>query len=403
MPTIGLIVSKSIGYSETFYHLDIRTWQRLGYEVIVMPTIRETRQTENKYSTSWPPKPLSQNPFTRSLQLLQSFLKISTRPKLLKNSIRFLLAERNDGKSLRKAFGTLYANQHILGNRRIDILIFGYGNLAVTRENLGKALNAQTIVSFKGADISIYPYQFDQDIYKAVFKKGFFFYFVSKALREKARRQGFSKLKRAYVIPAYIDDHAFPDPMANDSPNQLLKLIAVGRLHWVKGHIYLIMAMKTLIDRGIKVALQLIGDGEQYEQLFWACKTLGLENQVTFRGSLAQQEVLRQMKGSDLLVHPSLSEGTPNVVLEALYLKLPCIVTNWPGADEIIRHQWNGWIVKKRSPEAIANQIEAFLHFSAIEKEKITANGSTTIQETFNAQTQEAAFQRLLADALPGS
>jgi hypothetical protein len=59
--------------------------------------------------------------------------------------------------------------------------------------------------------------------------------------------------------------------------------------------------------------------------------------------------------------------------------------------------------VKKRSPEAIANQIEAFLYFSAIEKEKITANGSATIQETFNAQTQEAAFQRLLADALPSS
>jgi colanic acid/amylovoran biosynthesis glycosyltransferase len=403
MPTIGLVVSKPFGYSETFYYLDVQTWERLGYDVKVIPIRKGSINTTGKFLAPSPPNPLSQNKFIRGCQLLKSTLKLIIHIRLLTNSLRFIKAEWLERNTLRNIFSRLYANQHILQLTPIDILIFGYGNLALTRENIGTALRAKTIVSFKGSDIKTFPHEFYYNIYTTLFKRDFIFYFVSKALRHEAMKFGFPPSKPYYIIPAYIDSYSMPNPKPSLINNEPLRLLAVGRLTWVKGHIYLILALSLLIRSGVNFRLQIIGGGEQYQQLFWACKELGLLDLVTFTGILSKEETLEQMRQSDLLVHPSLSEGTPNVVLEALYLKLPCIVANWPGADEIICHQWNGWIVKKRSPEAIANQIEAFLYFSAIEKEKITANGSATIQETFNAQTQEAAFQRLLADALPGS
>lgn len=403
MSIIALIVSKPFSYSETFFQLDVWTWKRLGYHVTVLPTKQSGGEVESSYFASFAPQPLSQNYFVRIYQLLWSFLRIMTNLQLLKTSIRFIIAEWEDGRTLHGILRRLYANQHILKLRAIDILIFGYANLAVTRENLGKALNAQTVVSFKGADISIFPHQSTSDIYKDVLQRNFLFYFVSKGLRSKACNLGFSKVRTSYIIPAYIDKTTFP--VLNDmvSNEHSMKLVAVGRLHWKKGHIYLLLAMKILYDQGLKVQLQLIGDGEQYEQLFWACKTLELLNQVTFTGSLSHKDTLQQMNQSDLLVHPSLSEGTPNVVLEALYLRLPCIVTNWPGAEEIITHQWNGWITNRRSPEALANQIAKSQQISETDKMQITDNGKATIEDTFNASTQEAAFQRLLADALPDS
>lgn len=396
---IGLIVSKPFGYSETFYDLDINLWKNLGYDVEIFPVNPSNNSEVKSKYYRLPPKPLSQNFFLRILQLLITFLKLFSSKRVPTRIIRFINLERSENVSFKQTIASIYANQHILKSKRLDLIVFGYGNLAITRENIGKVFNAQTIVSFKGADISIFPFYFDYNIYHQLFNRDFFFYFVSEGLRKKAFSHGFPEGKTSYIIPAYIDESLFTGLSPNISNTKRFKLIAVGRLHWKKGHVYLIHAIKILLDQGLEVELQVIGDGEQFEELFWASKTLGVLDMITFQGILPHKEVLDQMKQSGLLIHPSLSEGTPNVVLEAMQFGLPCIVANWLGADEIIVHQWNGWIVEKRNPKKLADQIENFLQLSKAEKDQITANGIATIKNTFNAGRQRAAFQRLLADA----
>lgn len=392
---IGLIVAKPFGYSETFYLADIKVWQELGHEVQIFPIQSGTAHGHADFTFNLPPDPLSHNLIKRVLQVLSTCMAFLFGPSSLPQLYQFIKLERQAQIKLRQIFAKIYANQHVLKSQGLDLIVFGYGNLAITRENLGKALNANTIVSFKGADISIFPFQSEQPIYDTLFKQSFLFYFVSEGLHQKAKKWGFPPQKKAWYIPAYIDESVMPYPKEDFTINNPPQIIAVGRLHWKKAHIYLILALRLLHKANVKAELKIVGDGELYEQLFWAARELELDEWVHFEGALDREGVFKAMKSSDILVHPSLSEGTPNVVLEAQYLGLPCIVANWPGADELITHNWNGWIVATRNPEALAQQIRHILDIGEVEKQTVIQNGKMNVQHQFNAQVQKINFQKL--------
>ncbi len=394
---IGLVVAKPFSYSETFYSSDVRIWQELGYEVHIFPIQRNNEISPAKTSYHLPPIPLSQNPLKRLSQIIRTAFRLLFS---ISKVLRFIRFERQDNISLRQLLARIYANQHLLVCKSLDVIVFGYGNLAVTRENLGHSHKAQTVVSFKGFDISIYPYQYHKAVFNKVFAYDFLFYFVSEGLHEKAKAIGFPYNKKVKYIPAYIDEATMPSPKESWENNTPTEILVVGRLHWIKAHIYLIMALGILHKDGHQIKLTFIGDGAMYEQLFFAVKEMGLHEWVTFQGTLPKQATMEAMKQADLLVKPSLSEGTPNVVLEAQYLGLPCIVTNWLGVEALITHKWNGWIVEKRNAEALANQIKEVLGLSIEEKEEIVANGQSIIREKFNSQVQKLAFHDLFKEAM---
>ena len=394
---IGLVVAKPFNYSETFYSSDVKIWQEMGYDVHLFLMHRGNEVNPAKTSYQLPPLPLSQNPLKWLYQIFGTFFRLLFS---IRSVFRFIRLEVRDKVPFKQIIARIYANQHLLGFKRLDIIVFGYGNLAVTRENLGQSIKAGTVVSFKGFDISIYPYQYHTAVFNKVFANDFLFYFVSEGLHQKAKAIGFPHNKRVKYIPAYIDEATMPPPKESWVNNNPPEIVVVGRLHWIKAHIYLILALEILHKNEHQIKLTIIGDGAMYEQLFFAVKEMGLNEWVTFKGVLSKQTTLEAMKKADLLVQSSLSEGTPNVVLEAQYLGLPCIVTNWLGVEELITHKWNGWIVEKRNREALVNQIKEVLGLSIEEKEQIVANGQSMIGEKFNSQVQKLAFQTLFEEAM---
>lgn len=397
---IGLVVGKPFNYSETFYASDVKLWQQMGYKVQVFPIYPDMVGNRAQRNYRLPPAPLSPTLIKRVFQIIKASLKLLLNIASIPQVSRFIHFERQDKIPVKQIIARIYANQHILLRKDLDILIFGYGNLAVTRENLGKSLNAKTIVSFKGFDISIYPYQYSKTVFNSVFAKNFLFYFVSQGLHQKAKSIGFPKDKSVHYIPAYIDETTMPSPKESLMNNDPPEILVVGRLHWKKAHIYLILALNLLHKKGHKIKLTIIGNGDMYEQLFFAIRNLGLTEWVTFRGALSKKFTLESMRQSDLLVQPSISEGTPNVVLEAQYLRLPCIAADWLGVEELIRHKENGWVVEKRRPGALADQIEEVLGLSIDEKNKIVLNGQSNISDKFNSQVQKIAFQTLFEEAM---
>ena len=130
---------------------------------------------------------------------------------------------------------------------------------------------------------------------------------------------------------------------------------AAGRLSPEKGHRHLIAAIPMLVGRIPKLHLLLLGSGTQRDQLEEQARRLGIADRVTFVGF--KKDIRPWIQGSDALVNPSLTEGTPNVVLEAMALGTPVVATRVGGVPEVVEDRMSGLLVSPGSPAALAEAI----------------------------------------------
>jgi glycosyltransferase involved in cell wall biosynthesis len=106
-----------------------------------------------------------------------------------------------------------------------------------------------------------------------------------------------------------------------------LKIIGVGRLHWQKGLDNLLRATATLVQQHrLAVELALVGDGPERQALQTLAAELGLAQQVRFEGW--KPDPSQDVAHSDLFALPSLAEGLPNSLLEALLIGTPAIAAD---------------------------------------------------------------------------
>ncbi|MDQ3855349.1 MAG: glycosyltransferase family 4 protein [Chloroflexota bacterium] len=138
-----------------------------------------------------------------------------------------------------------------------------------------------------------------------------------------------------------------------------VRLLWAGQLRPVKGLLLLLAAVARLRDRGVEVSLTLVGDGEQREELERERMRLGLEDYARLTGYVAPgPDLERYFRGADLFVLPSLSEGVPKVLLEAMAHALPVIATRTGGIPDIVVDGVNGLLVPPGDAPAIETAIE---------------------------------------------
>jgi N-acetyl-alpha-D-glucosaminyl L-malate synthase BshA len=134
-------------------------------------------------------------------------------------------------------------------------------------------------------------------------------------------------------------------------------IIFVGRLKAVKGIEYLIKAMEIIQQKNGKAKLMIVGDGAEKEKLETLVDKLNLNKNVMFIGKISNEDIPKYLIMSDIFVLPSLREGFPNVILEAMASGLPIIASNVGGIPEIIKNGENGFLVEPKNPEMIAEKI----------------------------------------------
>ena len=148
-------------------------------------------------------------------------------------------------------------------------------------------------------------------------------------------------------------EHAAPSPGAVNC------LVCVGRLSEQKGQLLLIQAAALLAQRGIKFKLLLAGDGELRERITHDIKVHCLENYVELTGWLSSAQVRERLLASTALVLPSLAEGLPVAIMEAMALRRPVLSTYIAGIPELVRPGINGWLFPAGSAEDLANAMES--------------------------------------------
>jgi glycosyltransferase involved in cell wall biosynthesis len=125
----------------------------------------------------------------------------------------------------------------------------------------------------------------------------------------------------------------------------------VARLHAVKDHATLLRAI-ALLPAGLRLEVGLVGDGPEREALARLTAELGISGRVHFLGELPSRPTTHEL--FDVSVLCSLSEGSPNSVLEAMAVARPIIATRVGGVADIVTNEANGLLVPPGDAAALA-------------------------------------------------
>jgi len=135
----------------------------------------------------------------------------------------------------------------------------------------------------------------------------------------------------------------------------------VARLEKRKGHKFLIDAFKKVIEerKGCPLKLLIIGEGEEERNLENYVRGLNLEDKIIFTGYREDVEELMAMM--DIFALTSLREGLPRVLVQAAAVGMPSVAFNVDGVSEILKDNYNGFLVRVKDVEQLVNRIIKYI------------------------------------------
>jgi colanic acid/amylovoran biosynthesis glycosyltransferase len=376
---IGIVLSNTPAYSETFFISKIKGLQKKGFEVVLI--VGKHQSNFNFCPVLVQPKI---NTFYFIITLLKTFWFSITSCSVLK---RFIQLERRSGNSRKSILKKIIVNLHILKIRKLDWLHFGFATQAIGRENIASAIGAKMAVSLRGFDINVYPLK-HKESYELLWKKVDKVHSISNYLLSEAYRLGLNETVDYKIItPAVKIMNA-----SIHEKNALIKITTIGRLHWIKNYSDILKSLKLLKDKNINFSYHIIGEGNLMEELKYQVYEYGLDTCIIFEGKLSHQETLNLLKLSDLYIQYSYSEGFCNAVLEAQSLGIPAIVSNGGALSENVIHTKTGWVVEKNNPKLLAQKIEEVLSLSDAKKQEMRNTAIERVRKDFNIEKQENEF-----------
>jgi colanic acid/amylovoran biosynthesis glycosyltransferase len=142
-----------------------------------------------------------------------------------------------------------------------------------------------------------------------------------------------------------------------------IKLVAVGRLMYRKGHKYLIQAMQHLIIKHPTLTCDIYGEGPMYQELDDLIKACNLSDHVFLKGYSDHDSFEKVLDQYDIFVHPSFGEnfykeGIPNVLMEAMAMGFPVIGTYHSGIPELVDDNVSGLLVPEEDVFALEQAID---------------------------------------------
>lgn len=216
-----------------------------------------------------------------------------------------------------------------------------------------------------------------------------------------AKRYGIDP-KKILVVPNYVDTELFKpiifpvilrpakpdegsqisrDPSVVSLPQDDRKICFVGRLEPQKNLCVLIDAMQ-----GVNATLVLYGEGSQREELETRAHSLGVR--ADFRGRIANEDLPTALNACDIFVIPSLYEGNPKVLLEAMACGLPVVGTNVEGIASLIEDEKTGLLCEP-TPDSIRQAIKRLLNDSDLQSKL----GSAAREHIVATSSLERAIQ----------
>lgn len=277
--------------------------------------------------------------------------------------------------------------------------------------------NTATTVARRASHLSGIPYSFTahaMDIFSPVAHPAD----LAAKMRDAAFVVTVSDYNRAFLVPLASDPQRlhrlyngldldrFPfaphPPRSGDA-----RILAVGRLVEKKGFRHLIDAVALLRDRGAAVTLDIVGTGDQEDDLRRRVAASGHTDAMRFRGARAQGEIAAALRDADVFVAPSVvatdgdADGLPTVLLEAMASGVPSVATAVTGIPEVIRTGETGMLVPPGDAAALAEGIAAVLA-PDFGRDGTVSRARALVEREFDSRRQAIRLSALTAAAEHG-
>lgn len=220
---------------------------------------------------------------------------------------------------------------------------------------------------------------------------------VSSELLHILRELGIAQEK--LHLPRFgVDTEMFHPPANKTSSPEILQVMYAGALIPKKGLHILFEALGD--ERLGRVHLLIAGDGHYSGQLKSLCEMAGLSARTRWTGSLTPLSVASEMRHSDILCLPSFTEGSPNVIKEALASGLPVVASRVGGIPDLVRHGETGFLFEAGNVEELRECIATLAANEALRIRMGRAAREFVMQSGMSwddtAKDFEAIFDRML-------
>lgn len=179
-------------------------------------------------------------------------------------------------------------------------------------------------------------------------------------------------------------------------PPQALIIGTVGRLHWCKGHRYLLEAFKKLLPEFPSLYLLIVGEGEERKKLEVLAYKLGVRHRVIFTGEI--KEPVDYIRCMDIGVYPSLYEALGISILETLACEVPVVASKTGGIPEIVDEKC-GFLVSPGDSESLAKAINILLK-DEMKRRKMGKMGREKVKENFSIEKTVEEWKSLYGEVI---
>lgn len=196
------------------------------------------------------------------------------------------------------------------------------------------------------------------------------------------------------VITNFVDTDTFRQAEVN-ADNEVLQVIGVGRISKQKNIPMLIEAVKNVDEQGKKIRVDWYGAKfDTYNECMQMIKQYGLEDTFVFHEPCSN--IFEKYQESDLFILPSIYEGFPNVLCEAMSCGLPIIATDVCDNSRIVRHEENGYLIPSGDSTQLTARLLQFMELPFHTRKAMGEKSRIIAVDLFSKETFIKKYTKLI-------
>ncbi|WP_299987974.1 glycosyltransferase [uncultured Pontibacter sp.] len=203
---------------------------------------------------------------------------------------------------------------------------------------------------------------------------------------------------KAITIPIGLDEKKVVNNPFEAFPLEQINLVHVGGFSFEKNHVGLLRIFRSVKQQQPNAHLWLVGDGSLRNSIEDIVIEHELKGCVHFTGFI--NNPLDYIANAHALLLPSIIEGLPGVILEAMLYETPVIAYNVGGIGEVVHHKRTGWLVESENERAFEETIHEVLQLPFSEKEQIIANAAQLVRKYYMNSHITSNFVQLYNEVL---
>jgi colanic acid/amylovoran biosynthesis glycosyltransferase len=277
-------------------------------------------------------------------------------------------------------------------DRPPDLLLANFGPNGIVAAKVKQLFfpEAKLVVIFHGYDVSSYVLEHGWGPYRRMAPAVDLAICVNEVWAELLREN--SGIEKVSVHHLGVPLEQVPAWRGNGA--DAFSLLFVGRMAEKKGFNYLLDAVLSLRDAGVKnFRLHAIGDGPLYNHYLERIREVGLDSHVVMYGARSHDFVLRLMAECDCLVAPSVTardgdaEGIPVTLMEAMACGLPVVSTTHSGIPELVVDGRSGLLTPERDVLALEAALRQLMQDPALRR-RLADEGRIRVEGAFDSVVQ---------------